>query len=512
MIFKHKTQNTLALRLTLFFFSFFVSNTIKSQNTIPSTTVTGCLKVDSTMSTGNLQNSGNLSIGGIVQADSSVVVNDSLRAEDLRVTGSARVTGNVQVGGNLLFKNGTGISVTSGTTPGSEIYSYGKSAIGASPSLNPCINPNPPWQIHTFGGAFQVYDNGPSGYTGGNILSLQSWNNGSSIDVAGTGGLLMNYFCGKDIYMCTGLNGGAVFVGDKFRTGKNVQIGPHWQTLDPNVALDVYMSGLNDGVKIWPTNQSHKVIHDNFDQFTIFGNGNSHWGLNMQIGFPANTSMQDVNTSLNINNAGLDGIKFNTWNNVAKLLSISNVNYTSYSPFVVYGDGNTQMGQAVQIGQTQSGIKSLGVNLNISSVNTTSAIVVNNGSNDMFRVLKNGETFIGIKKVQTSNAHANAILQVAGKISCQELVVLDPVKWADFVFEKNYSLTPLNEVEKYYNENKHLKDVPSAKDVKENGINSAEMDAILLQKIEELTLYTVDLNKQVQELKKENAELKNNKK
>ena len=62
---------------------------------------------------------------------------------------------------------------------------------------------------------------------------------------------------------------------------------------------------------------------------------------------------------------------------------------------------------------------------------------------------------------------------------------------------------PLTEVEKYINENKHLPSVPSEKEVKENGINTAEMDAILLQKIEELTLYIMQQQKDIDALKKE---------
>jgi hypothetical protein len=62
-------------------------------------------------------------------------------------------------------------------------------------------------------------------------------------------------------------------------------------------------------------------------------------------------------------------------------------------------------------------------------------------------------------------------------------------------------------VENYYKENKHLKDVPSEAEVNSNGILSAEMDATLLKKIEELTLYVVEMNKEVQTLKEKNKQL-----
>jgi len=71
--------------------------------------------------------------------------------------------------------------------------------------------------------------------------------------------------------------------------------------------------------------------------------------------------------------------------------------------------------------------------------------------------------------------------------------------WADYVFNENYNLKSLEEVEKHINENGHLPNIPSAKEVVENGINVAEMDAKLLEKIEELTLYSIEQNKKIKE-------------
>ena len=118
-----------------------------------------------------------------------------------------------------------------------------------------------------------------------------------------------------------------------------------------------------------------------------------------------------------------------------------------------------------------------------------------------FKILSDGTTFIGPKKVNpnaAAGAHANAIVQIYGKAACTELVVIDPIKWADYVFEKNYKLISLNELEKFYSTNKHLPEVPTAKDVIENGIEIGQMNALLLKKVEELTLYIVELNKKIE--------------
>ncbi len=67
--------------------------------------------------------------------------------------------------------------------------------------------------------------------------------------------------------------------------------------------------------------------------------------------------------------------------------------------------------------------------------------------------------------------------------------------WADYVFDKDYKLKPLSEVETYIKNNKHLPDVPSTDDVACDGIDMAKMDATLLRKVEELTLYVLELKK-----------------
>lgn len=73
--------------------------------------------------------------------------------------------------------------------------------------------------------------------------------------------------------------------------------------------------------------------------------------------------------------------------------------------------------------------------------------------------------------------------------------------WSDYVFDDDYRLMPLGEVERYINSHRHLPDVPSAAEVEENGVDVGEMNKILLQKVEELTLYVIDLQKQIDDMK-----------
>ncbi len=97
---------------------------------------------------------------------------------------------------------------------------------------------------------------------------------------------------------------------------------------------------------------------------------------------------------------------------------------------------------------------------------------------------------------------ANGILTEKVKIA-----TLNGPDWSDYVFEKGYKLRPLTEVESYIYTNKHLPEVPSAKDIKKDGIDVAKIDEIMVKKIEELTLYTIDQNKKIINLDNQIQEL-----
>ncbi|PXX95009.1 hypothetical protein DF185_22795 [Marinifilum breve] len=103
-------------------------------------------------------------------------------------------------------------------------------------------------------------------------------------------------------------------------------------------------------------------------------------------------------------------------------------------------------------------------------------------------ILSTGQVGIGTTETGTHK------LAVNGTIGAREIKV-ETDSWSDFVFKEDYQLKDLKEVESFIEENKHLPDIPSEKEVLENGIAVGEMNAKLLQKIEELTLYMIEQNK-----------------
>ncbi|WP_417799966.1 hypothetical protein [Tenacibaculum sp.] len=112
-----------------------------------------------------------------------------------------------------------------------------------------------------------------------------------------------------------------------------------------------------------------------------------------------------------------------------------------------------------------------------------------NGTEKMI-IKTNGNVGVG---TTTTGSHK---LAVEGSIGAREIKV-EGSGWSDFVFEKEYELPTLKEVESHIKEKGHLKDIPSAKEVEKNGFYLGAMDAKLLQKIEELTLYTIQQEKKI---------------
>jgi hypothetical protein len=95
---------------------------------------------------------------------------------------------------------------------------------------------------------------------------------------------------------------------------------------------------------------------------------------------------------------------------------------------------------------------------------------------------------------------AGYLLSIKGKVAAEEVLVELNGSWPDYVFEKDYSLMKLPELKQYIQQNNHLPEVPAAGEMN-NGISLGNMDKILMQKVEELTLYVLQLNEEIQALK-----------
>ncbi len=124
----------------------------------------------------------------------------------------------------------------------------------------------------------------------------------------------------------------------------------------------------------------------------------------------------------------------------------------------------------------------------------------------------NGTVLIGTNvKFNSSNIDTRGHkLSVKGGILCEEVEVISNVPSSDYIFENDYKLMPLEELEQFVQQNKHLPEVPTAEEFKENGYKVGDMDDLLLRKIEELTLYVIGLKKENELLKKKIDKIERN--
>lgn len=119
--------------------------------------------------------------------------------------------------------------------------------------------------------------------------------------------------------------------------------------------------------------------------------------------------------------------------------------------------------------------------------------------NGAWTISEDGQRLFTLKDVGIGTDRATEKLTVKGKITAEEIEVITNVP--DYVFSDDYELQSIDELEMYIQENKHLPNIPSAKDAAGKGVNLGKMQAKLLEKIEELTLYIIGLKKENDTLK-----------
>jgi len=125
---------------------------------------------------------------------------------------------------------------------------------------------------------------------------------------------------------------------------------------------------------------------------------------------------------------------------------------------------------------------------------------------DFYAESSSGKSYFA-GKVGIGTQNPQSKLAVNGTITAKEIEV-QLEGWPDFVFEDNYKLMPLNKLEKHIKKEKSLPGIPTSKEAVEEGLKLGEMQAKLLEKVEELTLYVINQNKELTELKKEVGNLR----
>lgn len=134
----------------------------------------------------------------------------------------------------------------------------------------------------------------------------------------------------------------------------------------------------------------------------------------------------------------------------------------------------------------------------IASTTSTGIVFYPSGSTlgPAVTINRNGNLLIG----KTTQANTAYKVDINGKVRANEIVV--NTTGADFVFESGYPLRPIADLEKFVKQNRHLPEIPSAKTMQQEGVGISDLQTRLLQKVEELTLYIIQQQKEIDELKK----------
>lgn len=224
-------------------------------------------------------------------------------------------------------------------------------------------------------------------------------------------------------------------------------------------------------------------------------------GSNVAIG---SSSMQEnLNGNLNV------GIGYAALRSV---LGDKNVGLGAFAGFASTGSGSIFIGN--DAGRNETGSNKL----YIANTNTANPLIKGEFDNKNLKINLGATKSQAVGFLAIGNFDTTFPMPVGNsyRLIVQDGIITEKVKvavkgtgdWADYVFEPSYKLMPLDKVESFIKENKHLPNVPSAEDMSKNGLDVTQTSAKLMEKIEELTLYVIELNKEVKALKAENEKLK----
>jgi hypothetical protein len=226
------------------------------------------------------------------------------------------------------------------------------------------------------------------------------------------------------------------------------------------------------------------TFHDGggkFMGFNTYYNGQSRRLENIQGGRASVT----IGVGDAVSNPGVFAIQIDQSQNIGPVM-------TSFKGLSMNTTGNVGIG-------AESPTARLHVQSGGTSATANALLVTNSAGSSLLTVREGGKVLIGPSTVATGT-HADYRLSVDGKVVAKSFVAT-MTGWADYVFEPSYQLMPLDSLEAYISEHRHLPGVPTTQEVTSQGVDVTETMVTLLRKVEELTLYVI-------ELKRENAALR----
>jgi len=225
-----------------------------------------------------------------------------------------------------------------------------------------------------------------------------------------------------------------------------------------------------------------------------------------QVAGPATGVPDPLTVSQQVNSVGI-----NTINPLAKLEITGAGTTNTTASFLVRNSANQYLMRITDTGYTGIGTYNPTAQLHTTGTVRFAGLT---GDNSQTRVLvsdANGNLSYRDASTLAAGEPIRSSLAVNGPIKATELT-LTAKNWPDYVFKKDYPLRSLPNLERYIDKNHHLPGVTPAREAQEKGVDIGDNQAVLLKKIEELTLYVIDQNKKIEALSKEVKSLKRSKK
>ncbi len=353
---------------------------------------------------------------------------------------------------------------------------------------------NPAYRLHVEGTSYYPLFYVHTNTAGNNVGSLLNDFAGGAIFGDGPNGNAFQAVNGSNAALLT------------VRSSGNVGIG----TTSPQAALDIpNHTPAGNTVQIGTLGIQSRGVNNGFIQDNAYWSGTGE--IYRQNGPISMVQLINGNIMLRAAPTGTAGGTATLATNVM-VTNTGNVGIGTASPGAklhVVGDislgyWNNGISRFVGISQSDNNFTTAGASIEFTSSSGSNAInfrTHHNGVSAATRMTVDQDGNVGVGTINPTEK-----LAVNGRIRAKEVIV--ETNWSDFVFDPGYRLTPLSEVERQIKAERHLPGIPSAHDVAQGGVSLGQMQARLLQKIEELTLHVIAQEKRIQKLEEENRQLR----
>ncbi len=338
--------------------------------------------------------------------------------------------------------------------------------------------------------------------TTGNKIALWGDATGGHYGLGIQGSLLQMYSSGNNADIAFGYGSSNSFTEQmRIKGTGNVGIG----TNSPSLKFEVRNSGFSDGIRVSTNTQNIDITNGIFGGVIGTSTGNAmHVMSSNSIGLSLSTAGLVGIGTLSPTTAGLVVNKI--VGNTNAIFGGNSTGVSIQSSYPGIGFNTYYNGGSIMIGNGGAGY--IGADpttgrIIIASTNSNASAGAANALLEKISITTDGTVSMGSSNL---NAENNSLgvgykLKVFGKIISEEVRVQLKAAWPDYVFEKNYKKLSLDELDKYVTANKHLPNIPSAKEIEKDGQHLGEIQRKMLEKIEELSLYVIELKKEIDELK-----------